>query len=587
MAENNDSDFQASQADVQGLEEKKGGGGGAIIAIIIILIIIAGVAYFFITKKPGIPGVPKPPELGGVMDILPEKCAMFMQVDLGKFDDQKMKDEIWKALKESSDFDKKVKELQKDSDINLEEDILSWMTGQVTLTFLEVPKSAGSPGEKTDMSQENFIIAIQVKDIEKAREKMKKLLEKEGSAYQKEDYEKTEIWIFQKEDKHCIAFLGEFLLLSSKVEEIKKCVDTAGKKGKSLKENEALNNTLSHLSGRAIMVFYMDASGFMKASQASKAQQGPQFEEMEKYQKAIKGMGFTISFQDGDLVGKGFTAIDKNSDSLIVKGLFAGESTVDVKSAMALIPKDTPLFVIFNMKTFYKIGMEMMKKQPGQSEQIEEGKKQMKEQTGVDIDTDIIDNLTGDMIISFDIVKVMGSLKRRPGRRPQAPPIFLAFKLKDKEKFTGALDKLMDSSGKQLQLKKEKIGEASVYMSPMAGFGTFQDFFIVGLGKATATMKNAIDNNMDESKSLASDPGYQKIKDKLGTKTTGVIMLKLDSVMPFLKQMVGSTAQDEKSQKAAQMIFTMMDNYDTLWSFSEIVDDGIVSEFILMKKKGE
>jgi hypothetical protein len=138
-----------------------------------------------------------------------------------------------------------------------------------------------------------------------------------------------------------------------------------------------------------------------------------------------------------------------------------------------------------------------------------------------------------------------------------------------------------------MPLTKEEVDGATFYKLPQnAGMmGIYNDFFILGTGMGTDRVKTILENKMDEAKSLASDPGYKKIAGKIGPNTFSVSGVKFEKIVPMIKMVIGlAAAQDPQKAQQAQEVITELEKYDSLWSYSEVVDSGFVFEFVVSKK---
>jgi len=673
MTDHSESDVRAEEADRQ--PEKKGGGSGAIIAIILILIIIGGLAYFFLFKKKPAKG----PELGTNLEIVPQKCAMFMQVDFSKIDDQEMKDEMWKKVKDSKVF-KEATENLKEENINLEEDVLSWIGDQITVSFIEPPQPAQPGSMSRDSSNDHFIMVIGIKDKAKAEEKLKELREKGTTKFTEEKYEGVSIWNPDKEKVPSIAIVKGMMVLGNKPEDVKKSIDTANKKNPSIKENKDFTSVLEKLPARSAFLMYMNMAEIVAAN-ANQAQQIPQNPEAEKLQKSMKGFGFGVALKKGDIVGQGFIGLDKNSESGLVQGFYAAKPTMGSPESVKLFPKDTTYYNAFDAKVMYRAFMKLSEGMPGGTAKIEENKEQMKKTMGIDLDKDIVENLSGEMAISLDFTNLMqffmkgAALRKGPSRHartlariangltkysmanndklpekledlspdyirrlPRAPmgmkyhyekddntghftigyssdgssfsnkyprydsdmgimgdtasaepqqkaiPIVLALKVKDKDKMKEVLGKIMKKQGPMF--KKEDYKNVEVYVGPQVRLCLFKDFFVMGMGLGEKEVNNIIDNDMAEDKSLASDPNYKKIKSKLGPNTLGLQMVKFEKILPVLEMASAfAAAQDPNAQQSTKAFLDTLKKYDSFWSLSKAVDDGIEFEFIIVEKQ--
>lgn len=673
MTEKSDSDLRAKEADQQ--PEKKGG-AGSIIAIILILIIIGGLAYFFLFKKKAVTG----PEMGTNLDLVPQKCSMFMQTDFSKIDDQKMKDDMWTKVKDSQAFKEAIEKL-KGENVNLEEDVLSWIGEQITISYMEPPSNPKARGMKKDTTNDHFIVIIEIKDKAKAEEKLKELREKGKTKFTEEKYEGVTIWNPDKEKAPSVAIVKGMLVLGNQTEDIKKSIDTANKKNPSIKENKDFTSVLEKLPARSAFLMYMNMA---EIAGAAKPKQIPQNPEAEKLQKSLQGFGFGVAINKGDIVGQGFIGLDKNSESGLIKGFYAAKPTMGSPESVKLFPKDTTYYNAFDAKVVYSAFMKLSEDMPGGTAKIEGNKEQMKKMMGIDLDKDIIDNLAGEMALSIDFTNLMqflmkkgsaGRMQNQPSQqariltgiangltqygmanndklpekledlspdyikmlppppagmkyyyekqddtghfiigytsdgstvsskypnydsdlgiqgdtmtasppRQQTPPIVLALKVKNKDKMKEVLEKILKKQGPMF--KKEEYKKVEVYGNPQMKVCVFKDFFLMGMGLGAKEIKTIIDNDMAEDKSLASDPNYKKIKGKLGSSTIGVQMVKFEKILPVLEMASAFAAQDPQAQQSSQAFLEAMKKYDSIWTFSEATNDGIIFDFIVIEKE--
>ncbi len=559
------SDARANQADAQG--QKKGGGIGV---IVVILIVIIGVIVFFATQKTG-------PELGKVMEILPHDCAMLMQMDLDKADDPNLRDELWTKLKENPEFKKSLKDLEGKENIDLEEDIMSWMGNQVTVTFVEMPGDM-KPGDKP--SADAMAMAFTVKDLDKAKAKVKEL---SGENSKTEKYGDTDM-IISADDESVMAFVKGMFVVSGSVDTMKQVIDTAGGKGKALKDNKEVALALTKLPPKSVGLFYMDFAPIMEAAMEGMGQ-GPENEMAEEFLKAMKYMAMGFGIEKENIVASGFVAIDKNSNSVIVKSMMQTKANLGDPKSLKLYPSDVSYYGAIDIKYIYEIVMKIVETQEGGIDQVNTAMEQFKEQTGVDLQKDIIDNLSGELAYTMDFAELMQSQMRGRGSSQEPPPVVLSLLVKDKAKMQEVMDKLTGTFGEMFLTKRDKDG-ITVYDLPenSGSFVLYEDFFILGIGKGSAKLNTLMDNKMDEAKSLASREGYKLIKPKINNNTISVAMMQFEKILPMLEMAKAMGAsQDPKSAAAMNTMIEYIKKYGELWSTSEVTSDGFKFDMIILK----
>ena len=397
-------------------EEKKGGGAGAIIAIIIILIIIGGIAFFMMGKGKmpiSIPGMkPAGPEVGVEMEVLPEECLMLFKFNMKKLEDPKQKDEIWDMMKQSPNYKTNMEKLKTESNIDFEKDIKPLIGESMTLSAFSMPDANAQMAEGVrDTANDHFAMVIELKDPKAAGDKLNEMMEKAKEKFKKEDYEGTTLWIPAEEGKNMpsIAIVKNALVLGNTQDDLKKCVDASTKKSKQLKDNKKVEAILKKLPANSVVSVYMDMQAMMEAGKEKMAQQAPKMEEMDKFVKAMGGVGYGVAFEKGDVLGKGFIGIDKAADSAIAKAIFETQPTMGTPATVNLFPKDTTFFAAFDVKLLYNVIMKVTLSMPDGEKQFTQFKDEFKKNVGFDFEKDIIDNLAGEAAYAFDFMDLMKS----------------------------------------------------------------------------------------------------------------------------------------------------------------------------------
>lgn len=557
-------------------QRKEGGGPGG--AIVLILIIIIGLVIFFMTRKPG-GGV------GTVQEILPQECAMLIQVDLDKAEDPKLKDEIWKNMKNSPIFKEKIAEFEKTEKVNLDEDIFSWLGGQMTLSLFTPPKKEGGGPSKDD----HFAVVFSVKDLEKSKTKMKELMGKSKDVtFKEEQYEGTTIVVPSKENFPSMAYIKGMLVMGNNADDLKACVDAANKKKPNLKENAVVKLMLEKLPAKSIGTLIVDV-----AKVAEEKKDRPMDPEEEKFMKSVKGMGMSVNVKDGNVIGTGFFGLDKNSDSVITKTLLAAKPSIGELSTAKLFPADTSLYAVFDLNVIVKVAMETAA-QSGGKEKIETAKEQMKAQ-GIDLDKDIIENLAGEFAYAMDFNDLMMWMgKNMRGGAPgggmmggkQPPPMVLTLKTKDKQRLNNLINNIAQKAGPAIT-KKDHAG-VTIYEFPQnsGGLAVFQEYLLLGMGMGSSKLDLIIDNKLDESKSLASTEGFKMMKGKLGSGTVAFGMVKFEKIMPMLMMLSMAAAQKGPQEaEAVKEFLNLLKQYNEVWGSGQLKDDGIMIEVVAIKSK--
>jgi hypothetical protein len=188
---------------------------------------------------------------------------------------------------------------------------------------------------------------------------------------------------------------------------------------------------------------------------------------------------------------------------------------------------------------------------------------------------------------SYDSNKGMIPDPNKTAGANQQAPVVIAIRLKDKAKIQEVINKLLTQAEGMIQSTEH--ADVKLYMLPegAGGFGIYDDFFLLGLGKGIDRVKSIIDNKMDESKSLASLDSFREIQGKLTKNTLTVGFINFESILPILEMgLVLQAAQGgNEHQQITKELLGIAKQYTNVWSYSELESGGIKFDFTAMQDK--
>jgi hypothetical protein len=591
------SDIRSAEADqTADIPQTTGSGSGnsALFAIIAVLILIGGLVFYFATRKPTA-------KMATMLEILPQESLVLSTVDFGKIEDREVKNNLWNKIKEMETFKQAISEFESTEKINLEEDILSWIGESFTVSVFPVSSDTSENNKNTDPS---FAVLVSVRDLTTAKTKVPELIEKSGTKYTEETYEGIKIMVPEKKDAPTLSFYREMLLIGNSAADIKKCIDAGKGKTKALKNNDKATSSLNKLPPNSVITFYIDLEKLI--SEGPGAEDIKKNPEIDKFVKSLNGLAIGMGIRkNGDLTGTGFVGIKKQTESAIAKALLETRTDVGIPSTAKLFPKDTTQYAVFDVKYLYGIMTKLAEAQDGGKEQFDMAKELMKTQIGIDLDKDIFDNLAGEAAYSLNMMDMVqhqlqaamstknsktgmtAEQQKKAENENQQAPVVIAIKLKDKAKIQEVIDTLLSKS--EGLVSSLDYSDVKLYMLPeeAGGFGIYEDFFLIGMGKGVDRIKAIIDNKMDESKSLASLDSFREIQGKLNKNTLTVGFINVESVIPMMEMalILSSVQKGNGQQQFAREMLAIAKQYTNVWTYSEIESGGIKFDFTAMQDK--
>ncbi|MFP4499293.1 MAG: DUF3352 domain-containing protein [Vulcanimicrobiota bacterium] len=374
------------------VKKKTGGGGGNIAVIAVLLIILGALIYYFVSR---------PPAEVGVQDILPKQCAMLMQVDLDKAADPHMREDILNKMKENPRYKEAIEKLKNESQVDFEKDILPWVGNEATVDFFEPP----NPKNKQEV-EEAFVIAIEVKDMETAKAKVKEIIEKQEQKFTEEQYENNLIYVNPNEDGPSMTFIKSYLVLGMP-SALHKCIDAATGKTETLKTNHQFKDALANLPEKHFGMLYVDMGQVAESNKANI----PKDPDAEKALKAMTSLAIGVGMKGDDFVAVGFLGLNKDSESQIVRTVFEQKPGLGKPGTVKLFSQDISYYAAVDFKFVYNLLVKVAEVKTGSEQQVQTFKNQFKTNLGVDFDQDLMQNLTGELAYAFDFTDLMAQMQ--------------------------------------------------------------------------------------------------------------------------------------------------------------------------------
>jgi hypothetical protein len=343
-------------------------------------------------------------------------------------------------------------------------------------TFLETPKGGDQP----------FVGAIQVKD----QDALDKLIDGDKA---EADGEFEGAKIYKDDSGDTFAINGDVLVVADSREQLEQALATHG--GDDSLTQEAFDAGTEGVAGDALVRAYFDVAGLLRASPDAKDAL------RSKWVSALTTAGVALTVEDEEVK----VDVDVNTDSddltdadLPIASGPGSPKAMDREGAVNLALREPKQVLEFAQATLEAVD-------PDEFASFEQGRATIERELGVDLQTDVIDQLDGELAVSID-------LDGKFGARAQ---------LKDPAKFEQTLTKLekvlpdiaRGVAGEKVGIAKPKGGEDFYAVATAGGdqivFGLVEDVFIVSNSPAIAgTLANAETDTVDGAKGalvLSSD----------------------------------------------------------------------------------
>ncbi len=215
------------------------------------------------------------------------------------------------------------------------------------------------------------------------------------------EYKGTKINSFEKELFFC--FTDTFLIISNNEDTVKKSVNTLKEDQDNITKNKLFSKFMEKKPEYCLSSLFINLEHILSpvAKDITKEPLNkilpPAIKAFRSYSVAFSGSGRGMKMDT-------YLNIDKESDSPVIKILL--DKNREQSSGLKIIPDDMSMIVTSSeLKSGHEIGREFMKSFPDMEEKYKGLNQMVGLLTQLDIDKDIIDNISGDLTVATSITE--------------------------------------------------------------------------------------------------------------------------------------------------------------------------------------
>jgi hypothetical protein len=495
------------------------------------------------------------------IDYVPANAPLYVAVN-PNFTQAANAKKIWELFANNPEYKKRFEEAQKsattDSDFDFERDVRPWVGTEIGIALMDmtgVQQAINSSGSSAASTPPNLVIIVPTRDKAKsdaALAAMRKREEGKSTTFSEEKYKDVTITIGKTKGKagqpdstNVYATYQGQVMLATTTDAIKKAIDTkAGGDTASLKNSTQYKTVVEKLPKDRAATLYADIAAFSKAIMATTPRTTPPspFTNLNMYEGFL-GFGLAVSFAEEGVRFDHVSTFDRAKMIDFQKKATALQKA-DAGKVLELMPASTMIGAgAQDLKGYWELVNDIIKQDPQTSKSFEQGLRDIKTQTGIDVNEDIFSWMTGEYGIS-----IMPA-KRIPAAGPDAPAagFVLLIEAKDQALAKSKLDKIAQAFAKQrmtfstkkvsgvdMQIIKELESEGIT-----AGYGFVDNYVVI------ASADDVFGSVVDGKKSpLSGDPEYQKVVKQLPQPYTGVAFVSIPRIVELAKPLMSKSQLD-------------------------------------------
>jgi hypothetical protein len=539
------------------------GRGWLYAAIGAVLVIAIGAGFFFVLGRTLFQGQREIPKLVGddtqiYLSLTPNLSAVQGV--------QRLKSAYPQLFieQDSSNLDEALDELM---GVKFKDDVQPWLGAEMAIAVnglkgipagrSDGPLSESSAEEATKDAKVAIILAAS--DSAKAQAFLdKQRTNREGKSQKFDKSEHNGVTIYQQQDSDqspiaAFAMVQGYVVFASDAQTINAMLDRGSSSTSALADSARFKGVLDSLPKGAIAYMYLDGvsmggmvDSMMQASldELPDAQRG-QLEDQLSNLKPWQGLGLSISVDPEGLQFDTAVSFDVSKFNADMKAQLEDAKTPADAGRLKSISNKTVALATFRIPASFK---DQIMKAIKAQEDGEQTLEQMEQQTGINLEHDVLDWLTGDL-----------SLVVLPGEKLGDITIpatgYLALKPKDKGAAEAGVKKIGDvlkqfGEGQGIAFEEQTIGDVSwqVVKEPqsdqtMGGYGFVGDELVIAFGNTSLEAAGGKDTPITE------DASFKLINGKLANPNSGVFFVNVTSVVDIVDQMgIGSDDSPEQEE---------------------------------------
>jgi hypothetical protein len=464
---------------------------------------------------------------------------------------------------DSSSLDKQLEEAM---GVTFKDDVKPWLGREIAFAVSGLKEfKSDDGGPLSESSAEQFAKDAQIAIIMAStdNEKAQAFLDKQraGRGEKDQEFDKTEykgITIYEQKDSDrnplsAFALVQSYVVFASDTATINAIIDRGADGKGTLEDNARFKGVLNNLPKEAVAYTYVDGPAvdtlFTSAMQEMLDElpdgQRAQLEQQLSNLKALQGVGLSLSVDPEGLQFDTAANFDTAKlDAEMKAQLEEAKTPADAERLKNISNRAMALFTFRIPATFKEQMLKAIKAQEDGEQMLEE----MEQQTGLDLERDLLDWLVGDV-----------SLVVLPGEQLGDVTLpatgYLAIKPKDKAAAEAGVEKIGDvlqqmGEGQGIAFEEQTIGDVSwqVVAEPesqqvLGGYGFAKDELVIAFGKGS------LESAGGKDAPITDDASFKLIADKLPKSNSGVFYLNVTSAVELADQLgVGNEDSPEEAE---------------------------------------
>jgi len=462
--------------------------------------------------------------------------------------------------KDTTNLDKQLDELM---GVNFKDDVRPWIGAEMAVAVSGLkdfapkggPLSAPPTEELAKEAKVTIVLAASDKDKAQAfLDKQRAGRGGKGQQFDKSDYKGVTIYEQQNADHSPLAAFamvhGNVIFASDKAS-INAMIDRDADGKGTLDDSPRFKGVLNNLPKAAVGYLYIDgvsmSDAFTSAIEESLSGMPPgqqqQIKDQLKNIKALQGLGLSLSVDPEGLQFDSAVNFDTNKLDADMKAQLEDARTPADAERLKNIGQNAVALMTFRIPSTFK---DQIMKAIKAQENGEQSLQEMEDQTGINLEHDLLDWLVGDV-----------SLVILPGEKLGDVTIpatgYLALKPKDKgaaeagmKKIGDVLDKFGQNQG--MAFEEEKIGDISwqVIKEPQSqqvigGYGFTKDELVLAFGKGSLEAAGG------KATPITEEPSFKLVNGKLANPNAGVLYVNVGNMVDIVDKLgVGSEDSPEQ-----------------------------------------
>ncbi len=441
--------------------------------------------------------------------------------------------------------------------VNFKDDMQPWIGTEMAVAvsgFENFSMDAASDGDEL-AKQAKLVIILATRDKVKSEAFLQKLRAKQqdDGAYTDETYKGVKIAgrarDAAKNDNpvNALATFQDYVLIANDAQLIKDLVDRSASQQNTLGQNPRFQSVIGGLPTTAIGYLYVDGTAVSKGVDAAMKssdvtlsdEQQTQVDKSMQVIRALEGIGMSISLPDQGLAFDFDTKLDMSKLDADMKAQLDVIQAPVGAEILSTVGQDALASITGLIpSTFKKTVMDGLNASPDVKEQL----KEFEEQTGLNLETDLLDWFQG----PFGLV-VMPADKEKFPNIPASGYFRLRTTAKDKaqagmKKIEDAIDKMSNGS---TAFSDSTLGGQSwrVIKDPDAGvaggYGFVGDDFVLGIGEELLTNVPA-----GATTPLVNDANFKAVQANLPAKNSGIVFFNVPKIVETVAKFQDTTADE-------------------------------------------